>query len=51
MIRYTILKPDGTHWESDVISVEEMQGCVATMMQYMPGYQIIMQAADGGTQR
>ena len=43
MIRYTILKPDGTHWESDAISLEEMQGCIATM-QYLPGYQIIMRA-------
>ena len=40
MIRYTILKPDGTHWESDEISLEEMQGCIATN-QWL-GYQIIL---------
>lgn len=43
MIRYIITKPDGSVWEADTISVEEMQGCIATM-QYLPGYQIIMRA-------
>jgi hypothetical protein len=44
MVEYVITKPNGAIWDFGVISLEEMQGCAATLMGWMPGYQITMRA-------
>ena len=44
MIEYVIKKPNGDIWDYGVISLEEMQGCIASN-QWL-GYQITMRPAD-----
>jgi hypothetical protein len=45
MVEYVITEPNGSIWDYGVISLEEMQGCAATIMGWMPGYQITMRPA------